>query len=134
MKRVLMTMLLGLATVSLVTGCGEKEKEKPKDDIKVNTNEEVIKDQTLGVYEFKNTSLIYENGTSLLETTVTNNSATVVNPVEFKILVKDAEGNLMTTLTGFVGSAMQPNESRLISSYSGDDLSKAASIEYQIVQ
>ena len=129
-------IMLGIFAISLITGCGcEKKEEAPSnDDVKVNTNEGVIKDQTVDVFKMENTSLVYDKGTTLLETTVTNTSNTTQYLKEFEIKVLDANGKEMTTLTGFVGSSIEAGETKVINSYCGEDLSTATSITYTIIK
>lgn len=133
----LFTMLLILG---LVTGCGCSNKESKEknnnlvEDIKANTNENVIKDQVLDVFTFTNISLIYENGTSTLETLVTNTSSEPQYLTEFKVHVKNELGEEIVTLTGFVGASIEANGTETIISSYGDDLSNAYSIEYEIVR
>jgi len=137
MKNNLKKLFTMLLVIGLVTGCGCNKKEdtnKTKDDVKVNTNEEVIKDQELEVFTFTNTSLVYENGTSTLETVVTNTSDQEQYLTEFKIIVKNDAGEEIVTMTGFVGSSIEAHGTETIISSYGDDLSKAASIEYTIVR
>lgn len=124
----------------VVTGCSCQKKtdkdndNKTNEDIKANTNDEVIKDQEIDVFSFTKTSLIYENGTSTLETTVTNNSDETQYLKEFKIIVKDSEGNEIVTMTGFIGDSIEAKASRVIDSTYGEDLTNAASIEYEVVK
>lgn len=127
-------IMIGLFTIGLITGCGSSKKEEPQEDIKVNTNEGVIKDQTVEVFEFKKTSLIYENGTTTLETTVTNTSDSDQYLEEFIIKVTDASGNEMITLRGFVGDKIKAGESKIINSYCGEDLSTATNITYTVAR
>ena len=129
-------ILIGIFAISLITGCGcsKKEEAPSNDDVKVNTNEGVIKDQTVDVFKMENTSLVYDKGTTLLETTVTNTSNTTQYLKEFEIKVLDANGKEMTTLTGFVGSSIEAGETKVINSYCGEDLSAATSITYTIVK
>ena len=137
MKKLGIALLVGVSAISLLTGCGTKEKDsnkKGEDKVVSNTNTEVIKDQTLGIYEFKNTSLIYEGGQSVLETVVTNTSSQDQMLEEFKIVVKDENDQEMITLVGFVGNVIKAGESKVITSYCGKDLSKAASIKYELVK
>ena len=84
--------------------------------------------------KFTNTSLVYENNTSVLETLVTNKSDKTEYLSEFDILVKDKDGNVIVTLTGFIGASIDAGESRVIASTYSEDLTKAASIEYKIVR
>ena len=132
MKKILKMTIIGLSIVGLVTGCGCSKKEEKKDDIKANTNEEAVKDQTLDVFEFKNTSLIYENGRTALETSVTNTSEKDELLQEFVIQVLDQDGKEMIELTGFVGDTLKSGETRVINSYCKDDLTNATKIVYSV--
>ena len=138
MKKLGIALLVGVSAISLLTGCDTKEKDKDKDSEKdkvvSNTNTEVIKDQNLGVFEFQNTSLIYENGQSILEVEVTNTSAVDQQIVEFNIIVKDENDEEIITLVGFVGDIIKAGESKVITSSCGKDSSKAKSISYELVK
>lgn len=133
MNNILKLGLALLLSLTLLTGCGEKKvEEEKKEEVKVNTNENVIKDQEVGVFKFENTSLIYENGTSKLETSVTNTSGETQKLAQFKIHVKDAEGNEIVEMTGFFGGTIAAGETKIVTSVYGEDLSNAASIEYEM--
>ena len=134
MKKVTIGIIMGVFTIGLITGCGCSKKEEQQEDIKINNNEGVIKDQTVEVFELKNTSLIYENGNTTLETVVTNTSSKDEYLAEFKIKVTDASGNEMITLTGFVGEVIKAGESKVINSYCGEDLSTATNITYTVIR
>lgn len=132
MKKVLIIMMVAFTAITL-TGCGCKKKET-EEDVKANTNNEVIKDQKVEVFTLTNTSLVYENGTSTLETLVTNTSKEKQFLAEFKIHVKNEKGEVIVTLTGFIGDSINGGESRKITSTYGADLTKASKIEYEIVK
>lgn len=136
MNRILKFIMVITLTTILATGCGcQKTKdEKTKEETKVNTNENVTKDQEVEVFKFTNTSLIYEDGNSKLQTTVTNTSNETAYLAEFLIHVKDENGNEIVTMTGFVGDSIEANSSKVIDSVYGDDLTNASSIEYEIVK
>lgn len=142
MRKVFGIVLVCVLSLTLLSGCGCSKKEDAKgnnndtktEGPKANTNQDVIKDQELGVFKFEKTSLIYENGNSKLQTKVTNTSNETQFLKEFLIHVKDAEGKEIVTLTGFIGSNLEAGESRTISSTYGDDLTKATSIEYELVK
>ncbi len=136
MKKVLLVVISALMLTGLTTGCGcsKKETKKEENKVKVNTNEDVIKDQQLEVFTFTNTSLIYEDSTSILTTVVTNTSDKTEFLKEFKINVKDKDGNIIVTLTGFVGDNIEAKSSTVITSSYGEDLTKAASIDYEVVR
>ena len=134
MKNSIKIILISLLALTLVTGCGkEKTKEEKKEQSTVvNTNEGVIKDQVVEGLKMTNTSLIYENGISTLITEVSNNTGADYNLNEFNIAVKDASGNVITTLKGYVGGTIPNGETRTINTSSDLDLSKAISIEYSV--
>lgn len=142
MKKVFGLTLALVLSLTLLTGCGCSKKSNEKknnpetktEGPKANTNEGVIKDQTLDVFKFEKTSLIYEDGNSKLQTTVTNTSSETQYLKEFKIHVKDASGAEIIELTGFVGDNIEANKSKVISSVYGDDLTKATTIEYELVK
>lgn len=132
MNKIVKIILISLIGLSLLTGCGKKEEIEPP--IKVNTNENVIKDQEVEGLRMTNTSLVYENGTTTLVTEVTNNTKEDYPVKRIKITVKDKEGNIITTLIGTIADTIKPGESRIIDSDTPIDLSEAESIEYSIVK
>ena len=133
MKKEFVLILTLVLSLGLITGCGCNKKEEKK-EVKMNTNQDVIKDQELEVFTFTNTSLVYEDETSILITKVTNTSNETQYLKEFKIHVKDIAGNEIVELTGFVGDNIEANSSTTISSSYSEDLTKAAKIEYEIIR
>lgn len=110
----------------------KQKPEEPNKPIEGNTNEGVIQDQTVGNLKLTNTSLIVNNGQSQLTTTVTNDTDADIRVETFDIYVKDENGNLITTLLGYVGGIVRKHESRQIVSNCSIDLSNAFSIEYHV--
>ena len=134
MKKIILITLSTLMLLAFATGCGCSNKNDKQDKIKSNTNEDVVKDQTLDVFSFTNTSLVYEKNTSVLTTVVTNNSNEKQMLKKFNIIVKDTEGNVIVTLPGYVGSYIDAKASTVITSSYAQDLTHAAKIEYEIVK
>ena len=140
MKKLLAFSLVGLL---VFTGCGKKD-ESPKGNEQgnnpveqqpqVNVNPGVVEDKELGEFTFTNTSMIYENNETTLEVTVTNTSAETSYLHEFNIYAKDADGNVLTILKGFVGDNIPAGESRIITASASIDLTNAASINYEVVR
>lgn len=113
------------------------KKEEVKEDspgYKSNHNINVIKDQSIGVFKFTNTSLNYKDGNSVLRVNVTNTSNELANLKEFKIHVYGANKEEIVTLTGFVGDKLTSHETKSIESSYAGDLSDASSIEYEIIE
>ena len=133
MKKISIISLSTLLAVSLLTDCGcSKKEEKPQDDIKTNTNEDVIKDQVIDGITMTNTSMVTTNKTTKLTTSVTNNTDKDYRLDEYMIIVKDEEGKEIVRIPGYVGDTIKAGETRTISSSVDIDLSKAASIEYEV--
>lgn len=139
MKKIMLITMSVLVSLGLLTGCGKKKNDTDnegnnpsQEEVKVNTSEDVIKDQQVETLLFEQTSLIYD-GNSTLETTVTNTGSEVVNFSSFNIHVMDGDTE-MVVLHGFIGDSIQPGESIILSSTYGDDLTKATSITYEIVR
>lgn len=133
-KKIILSIALVLM-LGTVVGCGCEKKEDANDaKVKVNTNNDVIKNQELEVFTFTNTSLVYEDNTSTLVTTVTNTSNETQYLKEFKIHVKNEKDEEIVELTGFVGDNIEGNSSTTISSSYAEDLTKAKKIEYEIVR
>lgn len=129
-----------LVCLTLVTGCGkdksknEDKKDDNKTTVEVNNNEEVTKDQNIEGITITNTSLVYEDGISYLKATVTNNTGSDYELNEYKINVKDNNGNIIVTMPGYVGSVIKNGESKTINTMISEDLSKAYSIEYKVIK
>ena len=129
-----------LVCLTLVTGCGkdksknEDKKDDNKTTVEVNNNEEVTKAQNIEGITITNTSLVYEDGISYLKATVTNNTGSDYELNEYKINVKDSDGNIIVTMPGYIGSVLKNGESKTINTMISEDLSKAYSIEYEVVK
>ena len=136
MKKQIKSLLALLLVVTLVTGCGctkkDNKKNNAKDDVKVNTEENVIKDQTFEGLTFTNTSLTTTNGVSTLITEVSNSTGSDYTLEEFTITLKIKDGEVITTIPGYVGDVIKNGETRTINSSIDIDLSNASSIEYSV--
>ena len=136
MKKQIKGLLALLLVATLVTGCGctkkDNKKNNTKDDVKVNTEENVIKDQTFEGLTFTNTSLTTTNGVSTLITEVSNSTGSDYTLEEFTITIKNKDGEVITTIPGYVGDVIKNGETRTINSSIDIDLSSASSIEYSV--
>ena len=130
MKKTIKIILIGIIGLNIITGCFKKEEKK--EEVKVNTNENVVKDQEVEGLKMTNTSLVYENGTTVLVTEVINEKEEDITVKRIRIKVKDKEGNILTTLIGTIADTIKPGESRTIETETPLDLSKAESVEYSV--
>ncbi len=136
MKKKFLVALSLLLVVGLATGCGCSKRQEGKKEEKenFNTNEDVVKDQEVGELKFTNTSLKVDKNYSTLVTLVSNPTSNDIEVRIFNIYVKDKDGNEIVKLEGYVGDVIPAGESREITSNADMDLSKAASIEYEMVK
>ena len=134
MKKVISLSITMLLVLGLVTGCGcnKKDKETKKEEVKVNTNKDVVKDQEIDGIKMTNTSLVTTNGISKLVTNVTNSSNKDYKLDEYIIIIKDKKGEEIVRIPGYVGDTIKAGETRTINSSVDRDLSNAGSIEYEV--
>lgn len=134
-KKILFTVLVGMLV--LTTACGKKdnktddEKTKVKGEI-ANTKENVIKEVNIDGLNIQNVTLIYntETGRSSFSADVVNTTDTPIDVKSFDIRFLDNAGNEVTTLNGYIGEVLEPNQSKNILGGAGLDLSNIESIEY----
>lgn len=144
MKKIINISLLLLLSLALIVGCNKNNKQNDEVDnntendnkttVEVNMNEDVIKNQNIDGIEITNTSLVYEDGISYLKATVTNHTGTDYELSEYRISVKDSNGNVIVTIPGYIGNILKDGESKLINTMISEDLSKATSIEYEVIK
>lgn len=144
MKKIINISLLLLLSLALIVGCNKNNKQNDEVDnntendnkttVEVNMNEDVIKNQNIDGIEITNTSLVYEDGISYLNATVTNHTGTDYELSEYRISVKDSNGNVIVTIPGYIGNILKDGESKLINTMISEDLSKATSIEYEVIK
>ena len=134
MKKAIRIIVIIIITIIVIIGINimSKQGKKEKEEVKVNTNENVIKDQEVEGLKMTNTSLVYENGTTVLVTEVINKTEEEITVKRIRIKVKDKEGNTLTTLIGTIADTIKPGESRIIETETPLDLSKAESVEYSV--
>ena len=126
MKKV---MILSLTTLFLLVGCGKKEeiKEPSKD---IETNKTPISDKVLDDFSFTNTNIVVENNHSTLTTQVTNNSSEDKSIEQFKIIIKDKDGNVMKETIGYIGGVIKSKESKTIITGVNMSLTDTYDVEY----
>ena len=131
-----------VCSLLFVTGCGKKNntnsnvnnEKTTTQEVKVNTNENVIKNQVVDGIEMKDTSMITENGVTTFQTTVVNNTGSDYRLNEYSIIVKDQEGNIIKTIPGYIGSTIKNGESKKLKSTTNADMVNAYSVEYQVIK
>ena len=138
-------MLFAVAAICLVltTACGKKE-ETPNNgggnnpsgnepvvvEPSANTNTNVIAEQDFDGLKINNVSLITEGENSTFTADVVNTTAENIEVKSFNIILKDAAGNEVVRLLGYIGNTIAPNNSSTMTASVAMDLSQVASVEY----
>lgn len=135
MKKIVIGILVTVCLFSM-TGCGKTNDKQNLENngLQSNTNEDVIKNQEVGNLKFTNTSLVMQDGISKLTVSVTNDTDEDIAVEMFDIYVKDADGNTIVTLQGYVGGVVPKHTTREVVTNCTLDLSNAANIEYSMRQ
>ena len=135
MKKTVINLLILSSTLLLATGCGCAKKKTELLDVDTNINEGVIEDKEVDGLKFTNTSLTRIENNWTLVTEVKNNTGADYELQKFKIIFKDADGNIIRDdVQGDVGGIVPNGESKLITTNTMVDLSKAAKVEYEIIK
>lgn len=138
-KRVIWTMVMACLLV-VTSACGsknkktEEENKKTEENVIANTNADVINEVIIDGFKISNVSLISKNGAAVFSATITNTNESALYVRAISILLKDENGNEVTTLPGFVGSTLEPNGSYTVTTNKYMDITPVASIEYAIIR
>ncbi len=133
-KFLVIILVIMAFTITLTSGCGAKTNEEEPNTEKPNTvtNEDVVGDKEVDVFKLSKTSLVYENGSSTLITSVYNSSTETQYIKSFNIEIKDDSNKVITTLIGYIGEEIAAGETRQITSSTDLDLTDASKIEYKV--
>ena len=124
-------IVFALIACTLITGCGASKKAEQKKEEKkpvYDKDASVVKDQIFTGLEFVNIGI--EGGE--IKTSVINNTGVVYEPSTFTIKVKDEKDKVIVELKGNIEEAIPNGETRVVTTNTNEDLSKAYSIEYSV--
>lgn len=125
MKKIVIVLLL----TALMTGCQNKPNKAPEKELEENKQEgSVVKDQIFIGLEFITMNISGRE----ITTQIINNTGALYEPSNFKIVVKDKEGNLIDTIIGNTKEAINSGETKTVISSTNVDLSNAYRIQYSI--
>ena len=125
MKKNILIILSTFLVLGLLTGCGCSKKEETKKD-----NKTVVNNQIYEGLEFVNVSA--KEG--VITTVVINNTGYTYEGSKFKMTIMDENGNTLTEETDEVKESVKSGTTKEIKTKTKADLSKAASIEYEIIK
>lgn len=140
-------VILAVAMIGLIlttSACGKKAKKTENNNGQqnivsptptgpiANTNTGVINETVIDGLKIDNISLISENGAATFSATITNTTEQAVYVRSLSVIMKDSNGVEVTTIPGFIGSTLEPNQSYTVTTNKYMDITSVASIEYVI--
>ena len=128
MNKIIKLGLISMISLLILTGCGSNEEDE-KNNTNDKENQSVIEDQIFEGLEFVNVGA--SNG--VVTTIVINNTGVVYEGSKFSMKIMDENGNVLKVLTDEVKTKMETGTTQTIETKTDIDLSKAASIEYSII-
>jgi hypothetical protein len=134
-KKLTAILLMSIITLPVLSGCGKNantDNDNNKAGEQANTNQGITETKNVGDLVIENTSLVYENGTSVLVTNVKNNGTTDVYVGSINIKFTAADGSEILTMLGYLGSNLKPSESKTLTTSVDQDLSSAKKVEYSL--
>ena len=99
-----------------------------------NSNEGVVKKAQVEGLEIDNINLKLDKTKSTLTAYVKNTTDKDISLRIIYIHVKDKKGKKITTLRGYIGNTIKPNETKKITSIVNRNLKNAYSFEYELVK
>jgi len=136
MKKLLVSLLICLSLVTVGCSCSKKEEETKtpeqlEEELHLNTNPDVIKEQTVDGINFKGVTLLIEEGLSKFSCEIENPSdeARILGTVEIKF-IDEKDGVLYTQK--YPIDVLSKKETTTISFTTDLNLSKAKRVEYSL--
>ena len=130
MKKIILNSISLLLVLGLITGCGEKNKQKnDKPNISTET-EEKLENQNYDGLEFVNVGV----SEGVIKTVVINNTGMVYEGSKFSIKIMGEDGKVLAEIIDKVDSKVETGTTKIIETKTNIDLSKAVAIEYSVVK
>ena len=135
-KRKKIIALLICITIIIIIPTIIYKNKKTNNNIKkiiYNTNKSFIKEHNIEGITFTNIKCSYDGKDSLIKYTITNKTDKDINLKDYKVLVKDKKGTIITYIYVDFNKKLKPKEQKQYrNSVVGVDLSKAYSLELKL--
>ena len=127
----LILCIVGMVSIKNNSNNRTSDNAKNPNVNKMNNDSDIISDQVYKNLSITDVSVVIDKqNKSTYTATITNLEDT--NSIEtINVVFKDKDGNIIDTLTGFIGLDLKKGEQTIISSFTDLDLSNATSIEYK---
>ena len=136
MKRLLIMFMI---TTLLVVGCGKK-KDEDKDSNKENETEEkeeivneagMLPDKEVNGMKLSNASISFVDDVSTFVGEIKNTTDKTIELDVFEIVLKDKDGNVVTSIPAYVTDKLEPGESFPVVATVNMDLTNVYDVEYK---
>lgn len=136
MKKILICLLVGTL---LLVGC-TKNKETEESGNKNNETEEInevqnekgmLPDKEVNGLKFTNASISYVDDVSTFVGNVKNSTSNTMELGIFEIILKDKNGDVISTLPAYVSDTIKSDETKQIIATISMDLTNAYDVEYK---
>lgn len=136
MKRLLIMFMI---TTLLVVGCGKK-KDEDKDSNKENETEKkeeivneagMLPDKEVNGMKLSNASISFVDDVSTFVGEIKNTTDKTIELDVFEIVLKDKDGNVVTSIPAYVTDKLEPGESFPVVATVNMDLTNVYDVEYK---
>lgn len=133
MRRILILSLCFLTMVGC--GCKNTKNKESEENLPFDVNFDISKETTVEGLEISNIQVVVDkNGISNYTATVTNTTETTYKLSQINMLIKNKEGKEVISLVGYIGTNMNPGESRKLSVNTDKNLMDGYEVEYTIIK
>lgn len=106
-------------------------KENKKEMISI-TDPEIMKNYVVDGIDFNSVLFVIQDGRSRLMAEVTNNTGVDYKLKQYVVNIKDKDNVVLGTMHGYVGDEIKAGETKNLDVSIDRDLSKVATIEYEV--
>ncbi len=107
----------------------DKKNETLTDDGYSNTNKKFVEDKDVDGILFTNIKCSYDGNNSLITYTIVNHTKEVVNIVDYDVMIRDKNGNILAVISPNLDYDLKPEESYDTGNAIDIDVSNAYSME-----
>ena len=129
---VLLVAVLIFGIVSMKPGSKGTNNTNKEEEVKYNTNENVVKDKEINGILFTDIQCSYDGENSILTYKIVNNTTEVINLKEYEVIVKDKDGATLAMIEPNLDQEIKPGESFDTGNAINIDLSSAYSMELNL--
>ena len=129
---VLLVAVLIFGIVSMKPGSKGTNNTNKEEEVKYNTNENVVKDKEINGILFTDIQCSYDGENSILTYKIINNTTEVINLKEYEVIVKDKDGATLAMIEPNLDQEIKPGESFDTGNAINIDLSSAYSMELNL--